>query len=134
MSAITFFGEQIAEKHPVVRNWNVGSPASVPLHSLITGRGSYSSLKRMGLESVYPVVQGYKDFGAVGVRANFSDPLLLNRASLTASYTPDSDLAENERYHLRADFQRYDWKLGFQLNGADFYDLFGPQLGRLLPR
>ena len=126
VSAITFFGQEIVEKYPVVKDWNVGSPAAVPLDSLITSRGRYSSVKRIGLESIYPVVQGYKDFAAVGVRANFSDPLLLNRASLTASYTPDSDLPEDERYHLRADFQRYDWKLGFQLNGADFYDLVGP--------
>jgi hypothetical protein len=80
----------------------------------------------MGLESIYPVVQGYKDFAAVGVRANFSDPLLLNQANLTASYTPDSDLPKDERYHLQGEFQRYDWTFGFQLNGADFYDLFGP--------
>jgi hypothetical protein len=126
VSAITFFGQQIVEKYPLLKEWKIGSPAAVPLDSLITHRGRYSSVKRMGLESIYPVVQGYKDFAAVGVRANFSDPLLLNRASLTASYTPDSDLAEDERYHLRAEFQRYDWKLGFQLNGADFYDLFGP--------
>jgi hypothetical protein len=126
VSAITFFGQEIVEKYPVVKDWNVGSPAAVPLDSLITSQGTYSSVKRMGLESVYPVVQGYKDFAAVGVRANFSDPLLLNRASLTASYTPYSDLPGDERYHLRADFQRYDWKLGFQLNGADVYDLVGP--------
>ena len=126
VSAITFFGQQIAEKYPVVKEWNVGSPAAVPLDSLITSRGKYSSLKRMGLESIYPVVQGYKDFAAVGVRANFSDPLLLNQANLTASYTPDSDLPEDERYHLQGEFQRYDWTFGFQLNGADFYDLFGP--------
>ena len=62
----------------------------------------------------------------MGMRANFSDPLFLNRASLTASYTPDCDLPENERYHVQGEFQRYDWTLGFQVNGADFYDLVGP--------
>jgi hypothetical protein len=51
---------------------------------------------------------------------------LLNRASLTASYTPDSDLPENERYHVRGDYRRHDWSAAFQVNGADFYDLFGP--------
>ena len=126
VSAITFLGQQIAEKYPVVKGWAVGSPAAIPLDSLITRQGKYSSWNGVGLESVYPVVQGYKDFAAVGVRINFSDPLLFNRASLTASYTPDSDLPENERYHLRADYRRHDWTAAFQLNGADFYDLFGP--------
>jgi hypothetical protein len=46
--------------------------------------------------------------------------------SLTASYTPDSSLPENERYHVQGELQRYDWTVGFQVNGADFYDLVGP--------
>ncbi len=123
---ITFLGQQIAEQHPVVRDWKLGSPAAVPLDSLVTGKGPYHSVRGIRLESIYPVVQGYKDFAAVGVRANFSDALFLNRASLTASYTPDSDLPENERYHVQGELQRYDWTLGFQVNGADFYDLVGP--------
>jgi hypothetical protein len=110
----------------VVRDWKLGSPADVPLDSLITSRGRYGSIGGMRLESVYPVVQGYKDFAAVGLRANVSDPLFLTRASLTASYTPDSDLPEEERYHVQGELQRYDWTLGFQVNGADFYDLVGP--------
>ena len=123
---ITFLGAQIAEKHEIVRQWKLGSPSAVPLESLTTGQGRYSSVPSIRLESIYPVVQGYKEFAAVGLRANFSDPLFLNRASLTASYTPDSDLPENERYHVQGELQRYDWTLGFQVNGADFYDLVGP--------
>jgi hypothetical protein len=123
---IVFLGQQIAEKHPVVRGWKLGSPAAVPLDSLVTGRGRYTSVGNIRLESIYPVVQGYKDFAAVGVRANFSDALFLNRASLTASYTPDGDLPANERYHVQGELERYDWRLGFQVNGADFYDLVGP--------
>jgi len=123
---ITFLGAEIADKHEIVRQWKLGSPAAVPLESLTTGQGRYGSVPSIRLESIYPVVQGYKDFAAVGLRANFSDPLFLNRASLTASYTPDGDLAENERFHVQGELQRYDWTLGFQVNGADFYDLVGP--------
>jgi hypothetical protein len=125
-SAVTFLGERIAEKHPVVKEWSVGSPAAVPLDSLITHEGSYNTLKGVRLESVYPVAQGYKDSASAGVRVNFSDPLLLNRASLTASYSPDTALPESERYHVRAVYERHDWTAGFQWNGADFYDLVGP--------
>ena len=102
VNPIRFLGQQIAEEHPVVKDWKLGSPASVPFDSLVTRRGSYASLRGMRLESAYPVVQGYKDFAALGLRANFSDPVMLNRASLTASYTPDGGLAASERYHVQA--------------------------------
>ena len=65
-----------------------GSPADIPLDSLITRSGQVPCLEARGLESVYPVVQGYKDFAAYGLRVNLSDPMFLNRANLTATYTP----------------------------------------------
>src|SRR5262249_29576947 len=45
----------------------------------------YRIARRLRLESLYPVLQGYKETGAAGMRVNFSDPLQLNRASLTAA-------------------------------------------------
>lgn len=126
VSAITFLGQQVVEKHPVLKDWMVGSPGAVPLDSLITHEGRYHSVRSVGLESLYPVVQGFKDFAAYGLRLNFSDPMELNRASLTASYSPSRDLPEEERLHLQAEYRRHDWKASFKLNGADFYDLFGP--------
>ncbi|MBW2278521.1 MAG: hypothetical protein JRF63_13590, partial [Deltaproteobacteria bacterium] len=123
---ITYFGKQIIQKHPELEDWNVGSPADVPLDSLVTERREYQSFKTIGLESVYPVVEGYKDFGALGVRVNLSDPISLNRFNFTTSYTPDSDLPSDERLHFTARFDRYNWKAGLRYNGADFYDLFGP--------
>lgn len=126
VSAITFLGQQIAEKHPVVKQWLAGSPAAIPLDSLVTRKGSYRSVKSLGLESLYPVVEGYKDRPAYGLALNFSDPVELNRASLSAAYTPSAELPEKERLHLRAQYQRYDVRVDFKLNAADFYDLFGP--------
>ncbi|HXG56994.1 MAG TPA: hypothetical protein VNJ03_16570, partial [Vicinamibacterales bacterium] len=60
------------------------------------------------------------------VRANFSDPLQLNKLNLTASYSPTGSLTSNERLHLRADYQRFDWRARATYNDANFYDLFGP--------
>ena len=77
-------------------------------------------------ESFYPVFQGYKDTSAIGMRVNFSDPLQFNRASVVASYSPAGDLPQSERVHLKADYERYDWRGLFELNKADFYDFFGP--------
>jgi hypothetical protein len=126
VSPITFLGERLAESHPVVKSWMLGSPSAISLDTLPQKTRPYNLARRLSLESLYPVAQGYKDFGAVGLRANFSDPLQLNRAILTASYTPDGDLPSDERLHLRAEYHRYDWNARFKWNDADFYDLVGP--------
>jgi hypothetical protein len=126
INAITFLGQQLVEKHPVVKQWAAGSPGSVPIESMITRTRRYAPLKRLGVESLYPVVQGYKDAFAYGIHARFSDPLAFNGASLTASYSPAPDLPAQERWHLRTDYRRYDWEAHASWNNADFYDLFGP--------
>jgi hypothetical protein len=123
--AITFLGERLAAKHPVVDTWNVGSPLGVDYEALDRDRRQYRPAGSLRLESLYPIVQGYKNAAAVGLRLNLSDPVQLNRASVTASFTPGG-LPSNERLHLRAEYQRYDWRARASLNDADFYDLFGP--------
>lgn len=126
MSAITFLGERLAEERPVVKGWMLGSPARVPYDTLSKRTGAYSLVGSLGLESFYPVVQGYKDTTAFGVRANFSDPLQLNRLFFSAAYSTAATLPDAERLHLRADYQRFDWRGRLEWNAADFYDLFGP--------
>jgi hypothetical protein len=93
---------------------------------MITRTQKYSPLRQLGLESVYPVVQGYKDVVAYGVHARFSDPVLLNGIGVTAAYSPASSLPLSERGHVRVDYRRFDWNAHAAWNGADFYDLFGP--------
>jgi hypothetical protein len=126
VNAITFFGNQVIEKHPVLKTWAAGSPASVPIESMFLPKRRYSALKRLGVESIYPVVEGYKNVVGYGAHARFSDPVGLSLFSVTASYSPSGSVRESERPHLRADYQRYDWTAHASLNGADFYDLFGP--------
>lgn len=126
VSAITFFGNDVIEKFPELKEWKVPSPAAIPLDSLVTSRGPYRSFASVGLESLYPVLQGYKDSAAIGMRLNFSDPAQLNRANVTASYTPDRGLPSDERFHVDARYERYDWSARFRWNAGDFYDLFGP--------
>ena len=126
VSAITFLGERLASEHPIVKRWMVGSPADVPFDDLAKTTGKYRLAGGLAPESFYPIVQGYKNTGAVGMRFNFSDPLQFNRASLLATYSPAGDLPQSERIHFKADYQRYDWHGFAELNAADFYDLFGP--------
>ena len=126
LSAITFLGERLIAEHPVLQQWNVGSPLSIQYEALEKKQEPYGVLSRLGLESWFPVVQGYKDSAAIGARVNLSDPVGLNRASVTASYSPAGDLPASERIHLAGEYQRYDWRGRVELNNADFYDLFGP--------
>jgi len=126
VNAITFFGNQVLEKHPILKTWAAGSPANVPIESMIGEKRRYSPVKRLRLESLYPVVEGYKDAVAYGGHVRFSDAVGLNRATVTASYSPASGLRDSERTHLRASYERYNWNGHAWLNGADFYDLFGP--------
>jgi hypothetical protein len=131
VSAITFLGERVVNEHPVLKDWKIGSPAAVAFDDAkIPGR-VYHLAGGMHLESLYPVVQGYKDSAAVGYRINLSDPLQLNRGTITAAYSPAGEVPAGERLHLDAAYQRYDWRGRFRWNGADFYDLVGPtQTGR----
>lgn len=126
VNAIAFLGRQLVDKHPVVKDWQVGSPAKIPFDELIVRRGSYRAGKSVASESFYPILEGYKDSPAAGMRFNFSDPLQLDRLSLNVSYSPDKSLPNGERLHLRLRFHRYDWRVDAKLNAADFYDLFGP--------
>src|SRR5439155_17342653 len=60
VSAITFLGQQVIEKYPVLQTWAAGSPGGVPIESMVTRSGPYDPLKRLQVESMYPVVAGYK--------------------------------------------------------------------------
>jgi hypothetical protein len=126
VSAITFLGEQVVEERPVLKTWMLDSPAKIPFDSMERRTGVYHLGGGLRRESVYPMVQGYKDTGGVGVAFNLSDPLLLNRLRLSAGWSPAGDLEASERVHLEADYERYDWRASASLNRADFYDLFGP--------
>src|SRR5688572_9077979 len=130
-SPITFLGERLAADHPVVHSWNVGSPMVIPYETLDKRQSPYRLFGGMRTESFYPIVHGYKDTAAVGVRLNLSDLLQLNRAHIAASYSPARGLDAQERLHLEAQYERFDWRAHASYNKADFYDLFGPtEVGR----
>lgn len=129
VAPITFLGERTIAKHPVLKTWQVGlapTPGGAAVQPPAATPGIYRLGGGLQRESVYPIVQGYKNTQALGWRVNFSDPLQLNRASASISISPWGDLPGSERVHLRADYERYDWKAHAAWNDADFYDLFGP--------
>jgi len=126
LAAITFLGERLAAEHPVVTRWNAGSPADIQLDAIPQRTRKYRLAGWLRPESMYPIVQGYKDTGAIGMRLNLSDPLQLNRANISVTVSPWSGVASDERVHVEAEYQRYDWRGALAWNRADFYDLFGP--------
>ena len=126
LSAIRFLGTAIVDKHPVVKSWNAGSPADVPLDSMIIDRAKYVPLKEMKPDGGYPFVMGYRDSVAVGYRYGFADPLHLYNLSVTASMSVDGNVPSDERLHVGAEFKTLDWRFRYWHNNADFYDLFGP--------
>ena len=89
----------------------------------------------MRLESIYPIVLGYKDSVSLAIKANFSDPVLLDSLNIGLGYSLDSDLPSEERPNVMVDYRHSvirhsplagTWRFGARLNNADFYDLFGP--------
>ncbi len=124
LGAIRFLGQEIVEKYPVVKNWTAPSPARVQLDSLTSGK--YQPSRHVRLASVYPIVEGYKDFAAFGLRSNFFDPLFLHGLDLTVSYAPSRNLKAEERLHATLKYHHRSWEMHAAYNPADFYDLFGP--------
>jgi hypothetical protein len=126
LSAVTFLGEQVATKYPEVQGWVAAPPSSIPDQPKILRQGDYRPMRELKLDSVIPVVEGYKDSVGAGLAASFSDPLGYDAAGFDASYTPDNALPSKERLHFTADVHHTRWTAGVAWNRADFYDLFGP--------
>ncbi len=126
LSAITFLGERVSTKYPVVLGWAEAAPSSMPYESQIQRKAPYNSLRELSIESLIPIIQGYRNSVALGASARFSDPLGFDSLSIEASYSPDQTLPSKERAHFAADLHHTRWSTGVAWNGADFYDLFGP--------
>ena len=126
LGSIKFLGAEIAEQHPIVKQWAVGSPASVPLDSLVVSRGKYLPNAQMRLDAIYPVVEGYRGDVAAGVHAIFEDPLQFHQLLATVAYATDDAMPSDERLHINLEYKTLKWRLRYWHNGADFYDLVGP--------
>ncbi|MBN1505064.1 MAG: hypothetical protein JW952_08400 [Candidatus Eisenbacteria bacterium] len=126
VNAIKYLGQAVVDKHPVVKNWTLGSPLEIGLDTLVTYQGDYSPPRSLRLSSAYPIAEGYKDYAAYGLRFNLLDPVMLNALEFALSYTPTERLPEEERFHARFNYQYVYWTLTGAYNKADFYDFFGP--------
>jgi hypothetical protein len=126
LGSIKFLGTQVADQHPQVKTWGVGSPARVPLDSMITAQGKYSPPEAMRLGASYPVIEGYKGHVAAAWHVIFEDPMQFDQLTATIGYSPAGDLSSAERWHAGVAFHTIAWSLEYWHNQAGFYDLFGP--------
>jgi hypothetical protein len=126
VAAIRFLGQEIVTQYPFVKSWVTGSPAKVDIDAITEYKGAYNSWKDIRLNSVYPIVESYKDYLAMGFRFDLRNPLRFNGFDITASYTPSPGLPANERMHFTVGYHLWNWALTATYNGASFYDLFGP--------
>ena len=126
VNAVEYLGQATVEKHPELRDWKLPSPAEVDLSQLHVSSGRYSPAAALGVNTIYPIVQGYKNTAAAGFRADLSDRLQLSTLNATASYSPGTALPLKERFHFSAEAKLWRFKVGGYYNYADFYDLFGP--------
>ncbi len=126
VNAISYLGQAVIEKHPILERWKIGSPAEIPIDSLTTYSGAYSIVGSQHVSSIIPVVEGFKDFPSYGLRLSLHDPLMLGLMNISLSYSPNQLLPHNQRLHAALDMRFWEWTLAATWNKADFYDLFGP--------
>jgi hypothetical protein len=126
IAPVRYLGNAIAVAYPEVDDWKLGSPLSVNADSVIVYRGDYNAFRSMRMNSVYPIVEGYKAYTAPGVRFDWSDPVGLHALNFALSYAGQRNVPDDERFHLRFDYKHHPWNLWGAWNRADFYDLFGP--------
>lgn len=126
VSAITFLGNEIARKYPVVRQWAVGSPAKIDLEALHPKKGEYHPSRELTYTSGYPILEGYRNTVAPGWSAVFEDPIMFNSLTADVSYSIDDSIGDSERLHADVRYSTLDWRFRYWHNDADFYDLFGP--------
>lgn len=128
VGAITFLGNEIAQKHPVVTEWAVGSPMKVDLDSLNPQDGRYYPRRELFYASGYPILEGYRDTFALGWSMQWEDPMMFNTLSADLSYSINSneEVSGSTRWHADIEYDALYWRFRYWHNNADFYDLFGP--------
>jgi hypothetical protein len=126
LSAITFLGNEIVLRHPVVKSWAVGAPSKIDYEALPKTESKYRPQRELEYLHGYPVIEGYRDTFAPGFSMTFQDPMLFHSLRADFSYSVDSDLDGDERLHADIDYKSFNWRLRYWHNDADFYDLFGP--------
>jgi hypothetical protein len=72
VSAVEYFGMATLKKYPELKSWKLPPPSTISSENLITRAGEYKPLQNVQLISAYPIVEGFENTVAAGMRAEFS--------------------------------------------------------------
>ena len=126
VNAISYLGQMVYERNPVVRSWVLPPPSVINLDSLDVTEKRYRSIKELRFAGAFPIIQGYKNYVAGGYRVNFADPMGLNALNVKLSVSPQENVPLKQVFHVSAEYYYWNWTFTANYNYADFYDLFGP--------
>ena len=131
VSPITFLGAEIVEAAPDRQGLEARLAGERAARLARDRAGPIPLVAGVRLESVYPVVQGYKDTAAVGrarelLRPADAQPRDPDRVATRRTPTCPRASATT----CRASYSATTGRSAFQVNDADFYDLVGPTQAR----
>ena len=89
VNAVPYLGQSVVEKYPKLKSWTLPSRNNIDDLKLRTYAGVYHPLRNIGLQSIYPIAQGYQDEKAAGLRMDLGDSLGVSHIATTLSYSPD---------------------------------------------
>ncbi|MEO6432937.1 MAG: WD40 repeat domain-containing protein, partial [Sphingomicrobium sp.] len=128
LANVRFLGTEVVKAHPELKLWGVGSPAKIPLDSLVRNRGFYTPTKRMRFDAHYPILSGYAQSPAFGYYVHIADPMQFAQLSASIAYSPLDKVKGGEKFHANVEYQTPNWHLQYWHNLSDVYDLAGPVL------
>jgi hypothetical protein len=126
VNAIEYLGQAAFKANPELEEWALPPPSAINIDSLKLDEGKYEPAFNTELSSIYPIVEGFQKYPSYGIRANFADYFMFSSLSLTASYSPNTQLAPKDRWHAAMSLKYWLFTFKASWNYADFYDLFGP--------
>jgi hypothetical protein len=126
VAAIKLLGQAVLDKHPIVKSW---IPDTTPDKINLEERGvvisDYPHYRSIGLNSGYPIVEGYKTGVAAGWQFNFANHLSTDAIKMKLLVSPEP-FSDAERFHGLLEWRHWSWTLFASRNRTDFYDLLGP--------
>lgn len=119
--AIQYRGQRALDRNPEMADWALSLGTTRAGEATDSKARDYSSAARLQIDSMMPVVSGFRNQVVLGLNARFTDPLARHDLSFEVGASAFSD---QRRLHVRAlyEFEK-TYRLSFEHNPSSFYDL-----------